>query len=165
MSLYLLLVHHSVGQRLLGHLTVIDFLLHSALERRILSTENRAKGFCGWVKTPSLAPFTVFPTKVRGQICQFVQSIILNSSPLVISIFYSNIYIGHTQVLLVGKLITEQRKGMSSDLNIFSFIWKVDEDEVMFAKFTLLYKVTVKLEYNICLFCCMQSVQFKLKLR
>lgn len=36
----LLLIHHSVGQRLLGHLTVIDLLLHGALEMEMTTIRN-----------------------------------------------------------------------------------------------------------------------------
>lgn len=40
MPLNLLLIHHSVGQRLLGHLTIIDLLLHGALHMKIVTIRN-----------------------------------------------------------------------------------------------------------------------------
>lgn len=39
-SLDLLLIHHSVGQRLLRHLPIIDFLLHCALRVNIHTTKD-----------------------------------------------------------------------------------------------------------------------------
>lgn len=44
-TLDLLLIYHSIGQRLLDHLTVIDFLLHGALERKTTGTINQSGSF------------------------------------------------------------------------------------------------------------------------